>query len=147
MNMFVSDDHLDGSHQSHFISGILQNGFHQVGGRSLALGTRDTDNFQFLCRMAEPGCGDKCHGISGIRYFDHSHIRIRRKLYVLLYHQHPGALRCHLCGEIMSVKICSVNTNEQASRNDFTGVIDYSCDLPLQSPLYRFVFQFIQKCF
>ena len=145
MNMFVSDDHLDGSHQSHFIAGILQNGFHQVSGRGLALGTRDTDDFQFFCWMAEPGCGDKCHGISGIRYFDHSHIR--RKLYVLLYHQHPGALCSHLCGKIMSVKIGSVNTNEQASRNDFTGVIDYSCDLPLQSPLYRFVFQFIQKCF
>ena len=99
MNMFVSDDHLDGSHQSHFIAGILQNGFHQVGGRGLALGTRDTDNFQFLCRMAEPGCGDKCHGISGIRYFDHSHIRIRRKLYVLLYHQHPGALCSRLSVE------------------------------------------------
>ncbi len=55
----------------------------------------------------------------------------------------PCAATC--AAKIMSVKIGSVNTNEQASRMTFTGVIDYSCDLPLRFSAYLFIFQFIQK--
>ena len=145
MDMFVPDDHFDGSHQTYFVAGIFQNGLYQIGRGGLALGACDTDDFQFLRRMAEPGCGNKCHGIAGIRHFDHRHIRIFGKFHISLYYQHSGALCGHLCGKIMSVKICSVNTNEQASRNDFTGVIDHSRDLPLQASAYLFIFQFIQK--
>ena len=86
MDMFVSNDHFDGSHQSHFIAGIFQNGLYQIGGRCLTFGTRDTDDFQLFCRMAEPGRRNKCHGISGIRYFDHRHIHILRQFHVFLHH-------------------------------------------------------------
>ena len=86
MDMFVSNDHFDGSHQSHFIAGIFQNGLYQIGGRCLTFGTRDTDDFQLFCRMAEPGRRNKCHGISGIRYFDHRHIHILWQFHVFLHH-------------------------------------------------------------
>ena len=73
-NMLFTNNGFNGTHQPHLMTCILQNGFHQISGRGLALGTGDTDNIQFIRRIAEMCCGDKCHGVSGIFHLDYGDI-------------------------------------------------------------------------
>ena len=124
MDMDVPDDGLYSAYKSYPETGVLQNGFYQIGGSGLALGACDPDYFQLLCGMAEPGGRDKSHGIPGVRHLDDGYVTFFRQL-------HGPGDKQSLCPlfhcfrrKSMSVKFGTFDADEEAVFRQLSGIVD-----------------------
>ena len=124
VNMRVSDDYFNGSDQSYLSSRIFQDGFYQISGRRLTLRSGDADRRQFFCRMVKPRRRYEREGIAGILHPDQGRFRLFRKLYFLGHDNRSRFFLCSLCGSLMSVKICPLDTDKQTAFYNFSGVIN-----------------------
>ena len=141
-DMFLSDNSLNGADQTNLISGILKDGFHHIGCGCFSLGSGDTDGFELFCRMSEPCCGNKGHGVAGILYLDHCHI-----LRCLHRFFHDKCLRtlCHnIRYEFMSIHNRTSDADKKAPFFYFTGIIYNRRNLLLCTSLKAFVFKMFQ---
>ena len=107
-NHFITNDYLDSSDQTYFISGIFQNGFYHISSSRLSLSSCNTDCFKFLRRMAKICSGNKCHCISCIF--------------------HKNKYLCSFCDHIrnkfMTVHYRTSDTDKKRTFFDFSGVVN-----------------------
>ena len=133
MDMGVPDDHLDGAHQSHLQPRVFQNGLHQISGGGFSLCPGDADGFQLRSRMVEPGRRQKGQRVARAFHLQNQNFAILRHLHRLLYHQNGRSLRNRLCRRRMSVKICPFDADEKAVLRNFSGIVNQSRNLLIQS--------------
>ena len=141
-NHFLSDNGLNGSDQSYFMSDSLQNGFDHIGRGRLSFCPCNSNNVQLLCRIAEISGRSKCECVPCVFHTDHSHSR--RCLYILLHDHGFCSFFCHISYILMSVWDSAADAYKHRSFFYFTGVIDQCCNFNLVTPLYYFIFQTFQ---
>ena len=121
-NHFITNDCLDSSDQTYFISGIFQNGFYHISSSSLSLSSCNTDCFKFLRRMAKICSGNKCHCISCIFHKNNGYIF--RCFYSFLYNQYLCSFCDHIRSKFMTVHYRTSDTDKKRTFFDFSGVVN-----------------------
>ena len=88
--------------------------------------------------MSEPGCSNKCHGISGICYLNDGNIRwcIDR----LFHNQNLRSLGYYIRYKFMSIHNSASDTDKQRTFCHFSGVINNTGNFLLGISLYAGVF-------
>ena len=132
-NGFLADNRLDGSNQSHMISGIFQNRFYHISGRRFSFGSGHTDGLQLSGRMSEISRGDTRQSIPGVRYLNHRDVL--RHIYILFHHKGCRAFVCHFPGERMTVNNSTSNTYKQIFRLHLSGIVHHIRNVKICAPL------------
>ena len=138
-NVFLTDNCLDGSDQSYFMPYGFQNRTDHISRSGLALGSGNSDDFQFFCRITEICCGSQCQSVTGIFHLDH---RNSFRYFHLFFHdQCRSSFFRYFFGISMTVGYCAADADKDRTGCCFSGIIDQSLYLCLCRSLYHFIFQ------
>ena len=141
-NRFITNQRLNGTNQSHLMADSFQNRFHHIGCGCLSLGSCNSNHFQFLCRISKISGWHQSQRISGIIYMDDRHSF--RRLY-RAFHNHGCCSFCrHIFHIRMSVWNRSADTDKDASRASFSGIVHQLRHFYIRAPLHHFIFQTLQ---
>ncbi len=143
-NVRIADDDLDGADQSHLPARLLQNGTHKISTGGLPFCSRNADDLHLLSRMAEESSRQEGHRIPGIRHLDHRHIRLCRKLHLLLHKQYPRTGFHRRRREPVSVRHGARNADKHTARHYLPGVVDDIRHFSIQRAPYTRIFNLCQ---
>ena len=138
-DFLLTDNGFNGAHQTNLHTGIFQNGFHHIGGRSFAFGSCDTDDLHFIGRMIKISRRNKSHGIAGIFYFNYGYITALRRLYILGYHKADSTFFNHFRCHRVTVKISAFNADKKCSRRYLTGIIAHCSNFSVYTAAYTLI--------
>ena len=140
-NHFLSDNCLDGSHQTDLISCSFQNILDKVRCRRLSLRACHTDDLHALCRIAKIVCREKRHRITGVLHLDHRDVRPCRKRYLLTDHKHRSTFVHCLCRRCVPIKICALYAYKETVLCNLSRVLYYLRYLNICTAFDTFIFK------
>ena len=139
-NVLLPDDRLDGPDETHAVARVLEDGAHHVGSGGLALGPRDADHRDLLCRIAEPGGRGVREAHPGVRDRDDGHLfgkcqSLRQRMAFL--HHHSGRSRGNDLGKVaVAVAHGSRDGDEEAALSRSARIIDHIFDITVRVSLH-----------
>lgn len=135
----ISDDCLDGSDQTHFVTGIFQNGFYHVSRCGFSFCSGDSDHTQLISRIIIVGCCHKCHRIPAVLYLDYCHIL--RHFYRFFHNNCLRSLSGYTFCKCMTIHNGTTDTDKKRTFLCFSGIRNDFLYFLIESALQTCIFQ------